>query len=140
MAKQRLQTSTNVDFLLWGLLSPYGGHRICWEMNERLDFNLARQEDIQLESTNTNDVLYFNFYLYVDEINFFRVELIKNKNGGEQYLKELKNFDYLLMVKGELDFFEIDPFTEILKRFNSLQSALSIDINKIKNISQLIIE
>jgi hypothetical protein len=140
VAKQKLQTPTYDDFLIWGLISSYGGHRICWEMNQKLDFNLIRQEDIVTESMNSGENIYFNYYAHVDNDNFFRIELIKNKNNGEFYLKELKNFDFILMVKGELDFFEVETFTLILKKLSLIQSALSIAKENIKNISQLIIE
>lgn len=140
MAKQRLTTFTDDEFLLWGLLSSNGGHRICWEMNQELSYNLIRQDDVVLTKDPNLENVYFNFYLYEDETDFFRVELIKNKSNGEFYVKELKNFDFLLMVKGELDFFEEAPFTNKLKNFSSLQAALTIDISKIKNTSQLILE
>ena len=140
MAKKRLHTETDVDFLLWGVLSAAGGHRICWELNKYLELALTRQEDVLIERRPTNEDLFFNFYSFSDPINFFKIELIKNKSGGEFYLKELKNFDFLLMVKGELDFFETDAFTNMLKKLPSIQSAMDIDLQKIKNISQLILE
>ncbi len=140
MAKQKLETTSYDDFLIWGILSSYGGHRICWEMNQELNFNLVRRDDIVIESINSGENIYFNFYSFVDDDNFFRIELIKNKNNGEFYLKELKNFDFILMVKGELDFFEVEIFTHILKNLTIIQSALSISKENIKNIAQLIIE
>ncbi len=140
MAKKKLQTESIGNFLLWGVLSSKGGHKIAWEINNAFPFKLHRQEDVVLERQPSNENLYFNFYAYEDEINFFKIELIKNKSLGGYYLKELKNFDFILMVKGELDFFEIDVFSALLKKMPSIQSAIAIDLSKIKGLSQLILE
>lgn len=140
MAKKKLHTDSIDDFLLWGVLSSMGGHKIAWEINNSFPFKLKRQDDVVIERRPSNENLYFNFYAYEDEVNFFKIELIKNKSLGDYYLKELKNFDFILMVKGELDFFEIDVFSALLKKMPSIQSAIEIDLSKIKRISQLILE
>jgi len=137
-------TKLNIDqfeeFYLWGILSSYAGHRLCWEMNRHLDINLSRQEDIVLVRRPEAEDAYFNYYSYTDEENFLLTELVRNKCNGEYYMKELKNFDFLLMVKGELDFFESEPFAASLKQLDALRSVMSIDLNKIKNYEHLILE
>lgn len=138
--KKKLQIQTQRDFLLWGILSTVGGHKLAWEFNNMFGFKFTRAEDIMLERPSNNEEVYFNFYHYEDEINFFKLELVKNKSEGDFFSKELKNFDFLLMVKGELDFFEIDTFSAVLKRVPSIQSAISINLDKLKDAAQLIVE
>ena len=101
---------------------------------------MVRDQDMVIERRPDRENTYFNFYLYVDELNFFRVELIRNNNNGEHYVKELRNFDYILMVKGELDFFDVNAFTEVLKKLDALHTVLAVDIKKLKDITPLLIE
>ncbi|MEZ5008419.1 MAG: IPExxxVDY family protein [Chitinophagales bacterium] len=140
MPKTKLHIESEDDFFLWGILSSLGGHRIVWELNKVFSCNLSRQDDVVIIRRPVNENLYFSFYTYEDEVDLFKIELIKNKGLGDYYLKELKNFDYLLMVKGELDFFDENEFYTKLKKMPSIQSAIKIDLNNIKNISQLILE
>ena len=140
MAVIRLNTSVYEEFFLWGILSSVGGHKICWEMNKALGSTFERIDDLVLERRPEADDAYFNFYAFDDKENFLRFELIKNKCNGEIYMKELKNFDYLIMVKGELDFFEEEQFLQRLKPIQCVQAILTIDLNKLKNQEQLILE
>lgn len=136
----RLDTTTSDDFLLWGLLSGYGGHKICWEINKVIKLHMVRQEDICLERRPEANNAYFSFYQFDDEANGLVYDLIGNKSNGEFYMRELKNFDFLLMVRGELDFMEVQPFTQSLKRLPSVQSVMEIDLAKLKQLSHLILE
>ena len=140
MATKRLITNKIDNFYLWGLLTGSGGHRICWELNHMLGTNLTRQDDVVVERRPTAENSFFNLYYYDDEESFIRFELIRNKTNGEFYSRELKNFDFLLMVKGELDFFERPPFTSALKQLKCMQSALEIEVDKLKNQEILILE
>lgn len=140
MAVKRLNINVIEDFYLWGLLAPVGGHRVCWELNRAFGFDLTRQDDIVLERRPSADDTYFNFYNFDDPVSCLRIELIRNKCSGEFYSRELRQFDYLLMVKGEIDFFETAPFTALLKKLPCVQSALEIAQEKIKYPEILILE
>jgi hypothetical protein len=133
LAVKRLNINIIEDFFLWGLLSSSGGHRICWEMNRAMDTGLSRQEDIIVERRPKADDSYFSCYSYEDNVNFTRFEMIRNKCNGEIFARELRNFDYLLMLKGEIDFVEPAPITALLKKLPCIQSVMEIDSAKIKN-------
>ena len=136
----KLNIDHSEDFFLWGVLSSYGGHKLCWEMNKALDLTLTRQDDIVLVRRPEAEDAFFNYYSFADEENFLMTELIRNKCNGEFYMRELRNFDFLLMVKGEIDFFEAESFTARLKKLDSIRSVMAIDLDKIKNHEHLILE
>ena len=64
--------------------------------------------------------------------------MVKQKNNGFALLNELKNFDYLLIVRGERDFFDQEEITNYLNKIPGIQIAISIDIEKIKTKQHLI--
>lgn len=140
MAVLKLNTTTSEDFVLWGLLTGFAGHRICWQLNKHLPLHFTRAEDICLEREAKAPDAYFSYYRFDDEENGILFELIGNKANGEFYMRELKNFDFLLMIKGELDFFEVADFAKTLKQLPAIQSAMPINLTKLKQLSHLILE
>ena len=76
MPKTKLHIESEDDFLLWGILSSIGAHRIAWEINHEFGFKLTRQDDVVIVRRPANENLYFNFYTYEDEVNFFKIEII----------------------------------------------------------------
>ncbi len=139
MAVTKLKIENADPFFIWGILCSHGGHRLCWELNRTLHTQLQRDTDIEVIRRPAAEDLYFNFYSHFDEVSYLSTELIKNKSNGDFYMKELRNFDYVLMIKGEVDFFESEAFTAGLKRIDCIQAAISIDMHKIKNQEDLII-
>lgn len=128
------------EFPVWGLLCAFPGHKLCWEMNRLLGLELTRQEDIMVERRPQAKDAFFSFYSFDDEHNFLRYELIRNKCNGKFYLRDLKNFDYILMVKGELDFFDKASFSGTLKKIPGVLSLMEIDLDKIKHHEHLLLE
>ncbi len=138
MGKKKLEVKSHYNFLIWGLVSPFEGHRIAWNLNQCFEFNLVREADIQIENKPLKADDFYAYYLYEDQLNIFKVELIKNITNTSRLVPELKNIDYLLLVKGELDFFEPEAFRQLLNRISVIQSAIEIPINKLKSRAMLI--
>ena len=82
-------------------------------------------------------ILFSHFEFPIPE-DHYSIELVKQKNNGFALLNELKNFDYLLIVRGERDFFDQEEITNYLNKIPGIQIAISIDIEKIKTKQHLI--
>lgn len=139
MAVTKLKIENTDPFYIWGILCSQGGHKLCWEMNKTLKTQLQRDKDIEVVRRPTAEDLFFNFYSHFDEVSYLSTELIKNKSNGDFYMRELRNFDYVLTIKGEVDFFDPKDFTRRLKQIECIQAAIIIDMHKIKNQEDLII-
>ncbi len=77
-------------------------------------------------------------YLFVDEENHTTYYLIANKDENIFLLPELKTFDYILIIKGAVDFFEEEQLKDAIKKISEVQIIYPIDVEKLKSKSHLI--
>jgi hypothetical protein len=65
--------------------------------------------------------------------------LLDNSFENSHLLPELKNIPYLLIIKGAIDFLQLDELIQKIKTINGVQLVSKIDISKLKSIAQLIL-
>ena len=138
MAKNKLNIDFDFDFLLWGLTSNYPDYKLCWKLNQIFEWKLIRIEDVVFFPVVGEDPILFSHFEFPIPEDHYSIELVKQKNNGFALLNELKNFDYLLIVRGERDFFDQEEITNYLNKIPGIQIAISIDIEKIKTKQHLI--
>ncbi|QQR99185.1 MAG: IPExxxVDY family protein [Sphingobacteriales bacterium] len=124
--------SISFNFNIWGINSPLEDYRLCWLLNKILDWKLKRVDDIAFYQQKEKRYINFNAYKYVNELDFYTIEIIKNKHDGNILIPEMKNFDYIFLFQGEEDYFNKDEITQVLKQIKGIQSIFEIDIENIK--------
>lgn len=127
------------DFMLWGINSNMEDYRLCLNMNKHLHWDFKREDDIEYKHPVSKSLTYFNTYRYINEIDFYTLELIQNKKNGSILIPELKNIDYFFLLHGEDDYFEEDAFTELLANTPGVQSVIQLDIRLLKSKQNLLI-
>lgn len=129
MAKQKINTLPVFDFPLWGLVTAASPHKVCHHLNKNLQIELAWDKEILMEHDNH----YVNLYSYHSDIDFFTIELIQNKNTNAVFIPELKNIDYFLLIRGELEMIDINSFIRHVQSIDTIQTVISLPIQKIKS-------
>jgi len=124
--------SISFNFNIWGINSALEDYRLCWLLNKILDWKLKRVDDIAFYHQKEKRYINFNAYKYVNELDFYTIEIIKNKHDGNILIPEMKNFDYIFLFQGEEDYFNKDEITQVLKQIKGIQSIFEIDIENIK--------
>jgi hypothetical protein len=138
MAKRQLIEAA-FDFSLWGINTAMEDYRLCLHLNQHHGWNFKRISDIEYYSPQIKGFKHFNVYKYKNEIDFYTLELIQNKNGGNILIPELKNFDFLVLLHGEEDYFEKDKFTEALNNLPGIQSGIELNVYTLKSKNNLLI-
>lgn len=138
MAKKQF-IEISYDFKVWGINSSIEDYRLCQFLNHHLNWQLKRVEDIEFYSSQIKGVKHFNAYKYTNDRDYYTVELIQNKNSGNTLIPELKNIDYLFLMKGEDDYFDLDTFIKSLSETNGVQSVLPIELSLLKSKNNLLI-
>lgn len=127
------------DFSVWGINSSMEDYRLCQFLNQQLKWQLKRVQDIEFYSPQIKGVKHFNTYKFINETDFYTVELIQNKNSGNILIPELKNIDFLFLLKGEKDYFDKEAFVHSLAETPGVQSVMTIEVHSLKSKHNLLI-
>lgn len=133
MKKQQLEFDADVDFLLIGLVTNQTISRLGWLINQNSGLDFSRIEDLELPDFNPAANSGFSKLDYFDEENHLHFSLIANKEFGEILSTELKQFDFLMVLRGGIEFFEENNFLSMLRKISDIRLAASINQPKIKN-------
>ena len=101
MAKQvKLQYTDNQKIILFGLVTIESDLKLSWVLNQTFGIQLSRSENAVLTSKTGQDVE-FSLYRYENENIHLRYSLLANKSDRASFFDELKNIDYLFILKGD---------------------------------------
>ena len=99
MATKKITYQPKVNYYIIAIASVLKDYRISFYVNQYLHLNLERDEDLVSENKSKESANSFCKYYYLDDKSEFEYFLVQNKQLGKLYLKSLKNFDFLLIVK-----------------------------------------
>lgn len=135
--KHKLSVSIEEDYCLLGIVSDEPDYKVCWLLNQQLNFSLARIDDLKLFSKKLNEEQEVSIFKYYDENKLISYRLIVNKTSSGYFLPELKNIDYLLHIQGDII---LDEITKIIKQISSIKAirmCVPVDLSKIKERERL---
>lgn len=140
MKKAKLHVEPTFDFELLGLVSPIREYRMAWLINQEMDLNLVKADDLELEFLNAPKLEISQYFLSLPH-GF--IQLLKNKalNSSQQLaylIPELKNLDYFLLVQDETEQMQLSTFIDHLSKNSLIQSIVRIDISKLKSKENLL--
>jgi hypothetical protein len=139
MKKSKLLVDYEIDFTLWALLTPMREYKLAWYMNQLLHIRLVKEKDIEFAFTNQPDLCISN-YIFATEHSVLR--LLRNRSVSEQeqafLLPELKQFDYLLVLQGEGDFFDPARLVSVLQQIPTVEYVKPIEVESLKSKDNLI--
>ena len=140
MKKAKLHVEPTFDFELLGIVSPIREYRMAWLVNQELDLNLVKADDLELEFLNAEKLEIAQYFLSLPH-GF--IQLLKNKaiNSTQQLaylIPELKNLDYFLLVQDETEELDLINFVKKLSQNPLVQSIVRIDISKLKSKENLL--
>lgn len=119
--KQVLSFEYDYDFRLFGIVSQVKDYRLCYTINEALQVDLRRAENLDILFPK-KEKLEFSLYLYQynEEKQMF---VISNKAGRAFLIPEQSQVDYFLMLKGG---YHDNELLEIKERIKSIKVVLGI--------------
>lgn len=155
MAKHVLEIEYDYDFVLIGISSHDKDYRLCWKLHNTFKLSFEFQPAFEIKNKKQNTPSFFTFYLYTDESLFREYALLANKshskqdNAGEglfgdinsdsDYLiPEQKQFNYFIIIRGEIEDDEVNEFLKKLKGIENIQTAIRIDVKSLRSKQNLI--
>ena len=136
--KPVIKLDADFDFLLIGIVTPMKDYRICWFLNNILHLSLARTTDLVISRPGTQKQMSFSRYIFCDELSRSEFVMMENSHEADCVLPEVKEIDYLLIIKGSYYTKKKNDIVKKIKKINEVQTALLIDVNTVKSKENLI--
>ena len=122
--------------ILLGIVCPLNSHRFAWQLDTFLGFKLIRHHDFTIE---VGDITFPVYYLH--ELDKMMEHIVyANRRSGAFLLPEIKNIDYIWLIKGNNDLKGYQQ--EIVQRLQlmpSIESCFSIPLAPLKSKHLLIV-
>lgn len=127
------------DFCLLGLLSDDPDYKLCWRINQSLDTNFEKVDDLKLFHRKLNDDQLFSMFEYADEEAMLTYRIIKNRSDQGYFLEEVKNIDFLVHIQGEVYEDGVHSFLQSLSGLSSVRMCLPVELARIRNMERLLL-
>ncbi|MBI3233287.1 MAG: IPExxxVDY family protein [Bacteroidetes bacterium] len=124
MKKLQLELTTEDPFEIIGILSSLKSYHLASQLNKIFDYDLIRhEEDLEIELKNTQSYHFIYSYTIPDNLN--KIYLIGNKSS-HPLLADRKDFDYLIVIKGE---HQLGNIKQYLDQIKSIRGVLFVEHN-----------
>lgn len=141
MAKKvfKLEVTTDVDFLMAGIICPFKDYRLCFEINDALGLQLKRKKDHTIYLGKPGAVATFSHYAFTNKFGeaFF---VLSNKSLNGILIPEKNAFDYLLMIKNSGAHFDFEVFLKKLKSIEMISAIAEIFPEQLKSCDNLLLD
>ncbi len=134
MAKNILKFDTDeeFDFLLIGIVCQHKDYRLCHELNRKLEINLVREKDYEVNIAKRMNPALFSFFKFEnDEQDLFYV--FENKGKHALLIPEQKQIDFFLMIKESFQRHNITEHVNAIKQISVVLGAYAIDPRTLKS-------
>jgi|688.fasta_scaffold1561496_1 hypothetical protein len=137
--KVSLDIEQEAEISLFGIVCDKKISKLAWLINNTGFYDFEKIEDLDLTGYNPADINSYMRMQSVDEENHLTYILVENKNEKRYLASELKSLNYLLIVKGGLDFFVADDCIKSINKIPEIKFISSIEPEKLKSNLSLIL-
>jgi len=124
---------------LVGILSSARDYQLCWQLNKQLFYHFRVNNSLEIKLTKHQRAFYFTVFEFQEPTKSVSHYLYNNHCKAEFLLPELKNIDYLWLIKGDYyQLQDVKKLTEELRRVELVQLVSLLDLRDIKNKVNLI--
>ncbi|MCF8379775.1 MAG: IPExxxVDY family protein [Bacteroidales bacterium] len=136
--KLKLDYIPDFNFLLLAILSYEKDYKLVWDINNSLSFDFIREDDYKIFNKKNKLEIGFPSFIYRNASQYIDHRLLVNKSDQGILLEEIRNIDFLMVIKG--DYYEgYDKILQMkLQNLETVQSCFIIDVNKLKDKERLL--
>lgn len=138
MKEKRITAEFKFDFRLIGIATTLKEYRFCFFLNELLGCDFVKLKDQNVESKDRSSTQTFSVFKGTSANRKSTFFVFSNKNSGQFLLPELNEFDFLLMIRGEMEDEELLNLNEGVSRLNQVLLCSVIPPKKIKNLNRIV--
>jgi hypothetical protein len=134
MKKTRLEFEYSYDFQLLGIISAAKGYKLAWEINRKVELQLARQPDLQVADKKNNNQGYAHFMHWSESlvVRLFRNKPAEAEAQTGRMVPEFPHYDYIIMVQSD-DETKSNRLQELLRTIPSVELVAFIPLAALKS-------
>jgi len=136
----KLQVSNAINFRLVGISSHENDYRLVWSINNQLRMEFIRAENLVVHHAKLNAELAFSRFLYADEDRMHNYTLISNRCPDGFLFPEIRNFDFIIQVSGNMTNVDEKEFIKKLKTVDVISASFALKPEKLKNLKDILPE
>lgn len=136
MAKLTLEIEEDYDFELVGICSHAKDYRLSWELNKKLEFDLVKDENLEL--TVKGEKQNYSFFSFIDDENLIEYYLINNRSENGILIPEEKRSDYFLLIRGVLREGQIEDHIREIATIKNVLTTYKIEVENLKSKNNLL--
>lgn len=140
MARRKLKIDPDFNFILVGLSTPLQDYRLAWWLNKVLHKQLARVGDLVLTDPESRLQTSFSRFDYSEELTRSTFHLVQNRMGSVFLLPEVREMDYLFLIKGDYYRTRQAGIAKKLRDIEQMQAVVIINPDMLRNRNNLIID
>jgi hypothetical protein len=127
-------------YTLVGISCHHRDYRISFLLNQALEFNLVKHEDLTVPVAGSEGTSCYSFYFYRDEDLRNAYYLLSNRSDEQVLIPEMKQVDFILIVEGEFTKNRKDTVLKAIRNIPNVLMANEIKFTAIKNYENLLTE
>ncbi|MEY3586332.1 MAG: hypothetical protein RLZZ243_1396 [Bacteroidota bacterium] len=130
-----LEDETTLE--VYGVSSAFADYRLAWELNQCLDVNLTKSNEVyELRPNKAKEIASFRYFSFFDEEYLTRYYLIKNKQEQGVFHPERPMIDYFLVLRENFTF-EKEVLMLKLRKINGIVAVFGFPAEEFDMIAYL---
>ena len=124
-----------------GIVAPMRAYKMVWYINQTLRIDFAKNKECTVHPFGREpiDISYYTYEAPYGNYRFIENRAVKSPKGESHYLiPELKEFDFLLYVQGEMHKDYFDRLKGGLEQLSIVHYFKIFDVDRIKAKENLI--
>lgn len=130
----KLEFEREFDFLIVGLISAYKDFRLCYELNQAININFLRNDDVVVPAGKPeSSTRHSHFSCAGRDHEMYHVISNRDKDGTGHFITEMRNIDYFLIVAESSTNYEMSELVKKLRGINIVSGAYEIETSEMKS-------
>lgn len=135
MAKYKLDIVPEIDFDLIGISCHQPDYKLCWHLNQKVNFKLEKLNDVSLSIQNKTSR--HSYFMFDDVENYMIIELFKNKGNSQILIPDYPSLDYFLKLENNTQY-NLDDLIKQIKELDCILTAVKLEPEEMKFVENLI--
>jgi hypothetical protein len=136
----KLRVDENANFKLIGISSHENDYRLVWSVNNQLKMQFVRIENLVIHNQKLKADLEFSRFSHYDEGRYLKYYLISNRCPDGFLFPEIKNFDFLMQIVGDMSDADTQAFSRKIKSVEVISASFVLQLKELKGIKQILQE